>query len=249
MTNALTRKLSRFGPLDDDELAALERLSASSEAYPRHRDLIRQGDRPGFVFLLLKGWAYRYKLLKNGKRQILGYLIPGDLCDLHVSFLKEMDHSIGLLTDAEVALIPDVEIHQVMERHPRIQRALWSATLVDEAILREWLTNMGQRDAFGRIGHHLCEQWARMKSIGLVTTGEEFDLPLTQEEIGDSLGLTPVHVNRTLKRLREEGIVAFRQKRLTVLDPPRLATISGFDATYLHLKEQQAESRPQSAMA
>jgi CRP-like cAMP-binding protein len=235
MTNAFTRKLSRFAEFSDEEIAALERLSANPEHCERGRDLIRQGDRPDVVQLLLDGWAYRYKVLKNGRRQILGYLLPGDICDVHITLLSEMDHSIGLLTDAQVVTIPSPHLQEIMERHRKIELAIWCAVLVDEAILREWLTNMGQRDAFSRVGHHLCELWHRMKSVGLVNEDEQFDLPLTQEELGDSLGLTSVHVNRTLKRLKEDGLIALTQRRLTVLDPKRLTRVTGFDATYLHL--------------
>lgn len=200
----------------------------------RGRDLARQGDRPIAVQLLLSGWAYRYKVLKDGSRQIVAYLLPGDICDLHGTMLGELDHSIGLLTDADVVSVPAEEMREVMERHRRIERALWRASLADEATLREWLANIGQRDAFGRTGHHLCELWHKMKSIDLVDDSEEFDLPMTQEELGDSLGLTSVHVNRTIKRLREEGLIALKQRRLTVLDPRRLAAITGFDPAYLY---------------
>ncbi len=246
MTNAFTRKLRRFADFSDEELAALERLSARAEPRRRGAHLIRQGERPEFVQLLLSGWAYRYKLLKNGSRQIVGYLLPGDICDLHVSLLGEMDHSIALLTDADVVQIPAGDLQAIMERHRRIERALWQVSLVDEAILREWLTNIGQRDAFGRIGHHLCELWHRMKSVGLVDPHDRFDLPLTQEELGDSLGLTPVHVNRIIRRLRDDGLIDVKQKRVTVLDPARLTRITEFDADYLHLGEPPRKPSPQT---
>lgn len=241
MTNAFTRKLSRFAVFNDEEMAALERISADPEQRMRGRDLIRQGDRPDVAQLMLSGWAYRYKVLKDGSRQIVGYLLPGDICDLHVTMLGEMDHSIGLLTDADVVRIPTRDLQSLMERFRQIERALWRATLVDEAILREWLANIGQRDAFSRIGHHLCELWHRMMSVGLVNDRDQFDLPLTQEELGDSLGLTSVHVNRTIKRLREDGLIALKQKRLTVLDPKRLTKVTGFEPDYLHLSERAEE--------
>jgi CRP-like cAMP-binding protein len=115
-----------------------------------------------------------------------------------------------------------------------IERALWRVSLADEATLREWLANIGQRDAFSRTGHHLCELWHRVKTMGLVNESDEFDLPVTQEELGDALGLTSVHVNRTIKRLREDGLITFKQKRLTLLDPERLTHLTGFDPAYLH---------------
>lgn len=245
MTNTFTRKLSRFVDFSDEEAAVLERLSANPE--PRHRgtDLIRQGERADVVNLLLQGWAYRYKVLKDGQRQIVGYLLPGDICDLSVALLNEMEHSVGLLTDAQVVQIPADELQAALDQNRPIERALWCSTLVDEAILREWLTNIGQRDAFSRIGHHFCELWHRMRAIGLVSD-HEFDMPLTQEVLGDTLGLTAVHVNRTLKRLREEGLLSVNNKRLTVLNPQGLTKRTGFDPSYLHLGEApgQRERRP-----
>lgn len=242
MTNAFTRKLSRFVDLSHEEIAVLEQLSANPERRQRGSDLVRQGDRTGVVNLLLRGWAYRYKVLKDGQRQIVGYLLPGDICDLHIALLEETEHSIGLLTDAQVVQIPLGVINEVMEQNRGIERALWCSTLVDEAILREWLTNMGQRDAFSRIAHHLCELWHRMLAIGLVSD-HEFDLPLTQEVLGDTLGLTSVHVNRTLKRLREEGLLSIHNKRLTVLNPLKLTKLTGFDPGYLHLRKARAQAK------
>lgn len=233
MTNAFIRRLGRFADFTVEEQAALERISANPERRTRGRDLVRQGDRSTMVQILLGGWGFRYKVIKDGSRQIVGYLLPGDICDLHGSMLGEMDHAVGLLTDADVASVPAGEMREVMDRHRPIERALWRASMVDEAILREWLTNIGQRDAFSRIGHHLCELWHRMKIVDLVDEGNKFDLPVTQEELGDALGLTAVHVNRTIKRLREEGLIALGQKQLTVLDARRLTDATGFDHTYL----------------
>ncbi|MDP8993710.1 MAG: Crp/Fnr family transcriptional regulator [Pseudomonadota bacterium] len=233
MTNAFIRKLARFAVFNDEETAALERLSAKPELHMRGKDLVRQGDRPNAARLLLSGWAYRYKVLRDGSRQIVAYLLPGDVCDIHGTMLGEMDHSIGLLTDAEVVTVPAEEMREVMDRHRLIERALWRASLADGAILREWLANIGQRDAFSRTGHHLCELWHRVKNIGLVSDSHEFDLPVTQEELGDSLGLTSVHVNRTIKRLRDEELITLKNKRLTLLDPERLSHITGFDPAYI----------------
>lgn len=190
----------------------------------------------GTVNLLLDGWAYRYKVLKDGQRQIVGYLLPGDICGLHVVLLNELEHSVGLLTDAQVVEIPTDKMYAVIDQNRRIERALWCSTLVDQAILREWVTNIGQREAFSRIGHHFCELWHRMRAIGLVSD-HEFHMPVTQEVLGDTLGLTAVHVNRTLKRLREEGLMSIHNKRLTVLNPQKLTKLTGFDPSYLHLRQ------------
>lgn len=233
MTNAFIRKLARFGDFTLEEQQALVRICANAEQRTRGKDLVRQGDRSSRVQLLLSGWGFRYKVLKDGSRQIVGYLLPGDICDLHGTVLGRMDHSVGLLTDAEIALVPSGEMLELLELHRPIERALWRAALVDEAILREWLANIGQRDAFSRIAHHICELWHRMQAIGLVSGENSFHLPLTQEELGDALGLTSVHVNRTIKRLREQGLILIENKQLTVLDAMRLINVTNFDPTYL----------------
>jgi CRP-like cAMP-binding protein len=233
MISAFITKLASFVDLGDDEISILEHLSSNPEERRRGEVLVEQGQRSDRVNLIVTGWAYRYKVLNDGRRQILGYLLPGDLCDLHASLLREMDHSIGLLTDAQIVTIPSEVLNSVIRRHSSLARAFWRAALVEEAILREWLTNVGQRDAVSRIAHHLCELWFRMMSVGLVSADDEFDLPLTQEEIGDALGLTTVHVNRTIQRLRLQGLIKLKQKRLTVLDPQRLLQATDFDATYL----------------
>jgi CRP-like cAMP-binding protein len=249
MTNAFTRKLSQFVTLNHEEIAALECLSAQPDKRPRGSDLVKQGDRPEFVQLLLDGYAYRYKTLKDGSRQIVAYLLPGDICDLHVTLLSAMDHSIGLLTDATVIPLRAAELDGMLARYTGIRRALWCATLIDEAILREWLANIGQRDALSRVGHHFCELWHRMKSIGLVSDEGEFDLPITQEQLADALGLTPVHINRTLQKLRADGLIALSRKRLTLLDPKGLAICTGFDPTYLHAETARRPVQAASSAA
>lgn len=234
MTNVLVWRLEGFAELSEDDRKAIELLCAETRTVRSGGDLIREGDQPDKVFLLLKGWGYRYKLLRDGRRQILAYLIPGDLCDLHILVLKKMDHGIGLLGRAEVAAVAPHKMVELMERHPRIARALWAAMLADEAVLREWLVNIGQRDAYEGISHLFYEIWLRMRAVGLAES-DRFSLPLTQAELGDTMGLTPVHVNRTLQRLRAEGLITLEHKQLTLRDPERLAEISGFERNYLHL--------------
>jgi CRP-like cAMP-binding protein len=234
MPNPLIRKLRAFASLTADELEGLEKLTAHVVEYKAGEDIILEGDRPNEVHLLLEGWGYRYKLLPDGGRQIMAYLIPGDLCDIHVFVLKRMDHCMGSLSDAKVALIPEQAMLELLDSYPRIARALFWSTLTDEATLREWLVNTLRRDPYERIAHLLCELWTRMKTVGLVE-GNAFDLPLTQTELGDTMGLNSVTINRMLQRLRGEGLITLKRERLTVLDIDRLISISGFDANYLHL--------------
>ncbi len=207
--------------------------------WPRGSDIIQQNARPENVHLLLEGWAYRYKLLPDGRRQIVGFLLPGDLCDVQIFTLQHMDHSIGVLQHAKVALIPPSRMLNATDRHPRIARALWWSTLVDEAILREWIVNIGQREPVERIAHLLCELWMRMTNVGLVQDGR-FNLPLTQAVLGDTVAVTPVTVNRVLQRLRRAALIVLRDSTLEIPEPAKLIAMSGFDSTYLH---QRARAR------
>ena len=234
MTNPLVLKLSSFVDLSPAEIERVNRLSINMKTHRAHRTLIRQGDRPEVVFLLLKGWAYRYKVLADGGRQIVAYLLPGDLCDVQIFILKEMDHAIGLLSDAEVAEIPKQQMMELFDDCPNLARGLWWSTMVDQGTLREWIANVGRRDAFTSIAHLFCELWVRMKMVGLVED-HSIALPLTQDELADTVGLTSVHVNRTLQLLRSKGLIESQQRRLFIPDIKQLMDVAGFDPNYLHL--------------
>lgn len=234
MSNILFNKLCRFTDLCDADRDAVDSLCSHQITVEAKRNLIREGERPNDVYLLLEGWGYRYKLLPDGGRHILAYLIPGDLCDIHIFILKKMDHTLGLLSPARVAVISQEKILEVMDKHPRVERALWWATLVDEAVLREWLVNIGTRDAYTRLAHLFCELWLRMRAVGLADEGS-FSMPLTQEELGDTMGLTAVHVNRTLQRMRAKGLISLEKKTLTIHDPRKLMEQAEFSPNYLHL--------------
>lgn len=242
MTNPLVRKLDAFVALSDEERQALNALCTRTVVRKAGEDLIQEGARPANVHLLLEGWAFRYKLLPDGGRQIMAYLIPGDLCDIHIFILKEMDHSIGLLSDATIGLISEQAMVELLDAHPRLSRALFWSTLVDEATLREWLANTLRREPFERVAHLLSEMWLRMKTVGLAQ-GNVFDLPLTQAELGDTMGLNSVTINRVLQRLRAEELITLKAERLTILDAERLMAISDFNPNYLHLNARQPVGR------
>jgi CRP-like cAMP-binding protein len=178
----------------------------------------------------------------EGGRQIMAYLLPGDLCDVQIFLFQAMDHSIGLLSDALVAKIPAAEMLDLMDRYPRIERALLWVTLVDEATLREWLLNVGQRDALQRLAHLFCELCVRLSVVDLVDNGT-FVMPMTQSELADTTGMTTVHVNRSLQRLRREGLIVSKDGKLTILDFARLADLAGFNANYLHTDGPPVEQK------
>ena len=236
MVNRLTRKLEAFGPLPDADKRLLDEISRNPRAVGPKTDLIREGDVPSDVNLILEGFACRYKVLPDGTRQIMAYLVPGDFCDLHVFILKAMDHSIATLSPCQVVKIPRPRILELLDR-PAIARAFWWAALVDEATLREWLVNIGVRTAEQRIGHLLCELLLRLETVGL-TNGDTYELPITQVELADTMSLTSVYVNRVLQRLRRDGLITLKGKNLVILDLERLKAFSGFNPNYLHLSDQ-----------
>ena len=231
--NAFLRRLRACVRLGMDDEAALLGVIKDVRQLNSGTHLIRKGDRPHDVHILLSGWAARYDVVPNGGRSITAFLLPGDILDQHITVLGQMDHSIVTLTDAAVAYLPNGRLESVAVRRPLVASALWWSTLVDEAVLRAWLVNIGRRDAFEAIGHLLCELHARLAKVGF-TTNSDFQFPLTQEEIADALGLTATHVNRTLKRLRAEGFITLRHKKLVILDIANLRSATDFDSSYLH---------------
>jgi CRP-like cAMP-binding protein len=237
----LIAKLETVMPLPEADRRALAALCLDARDMGARRNIIREGDRPDHVHLIVEGWAARYKLLPDGARQITAFLIPGDFCDHHVAILGEMDHSITTLTRAKVAFVPHATMDALADR-PTLLKAFWWATLVDEAVLRSWIVNVGRRDAFEAVGHLICELYVRMRNVGLVTDNR-FDLPITQEEIADALGLTSVHVNRVLQRLRSDELIRFRHGLLTILDYGRLEKAAGFNPNYLHSERQTEADR------
>jgi CRP-like cAMP-binding protein len=229
----LVAKLETVAVLSADDRQALEAIGGNTRSFDKGRDILSEGDAPTHVYAILDGWAARYKTLRDGTRQIIAFLIPGDLCDSEITVLKKMDHSVLALTPVTVASLPRDALMELTRDRPKLAQAFWWATLVDMAVLRAWLVNLGRRDAQARIAHQVCELHARMKRIGLARDGE-FDLPITQEQLSDALGLTSVHVNRVLQRLRSEGMIRLQNRHLTLLDAERLGALAGFDPGYLH---------------
>lgn len=243
MPNPLVMKLEHGALLTDEDRAVLQDLSSQTRRVASRTDIISEGERPENVHLVMEGFACRYKTLADGRRQIMAFLVPGDFCDLHVAILGEMDHSIGTGWGCTVVEIPRATIDDLTAHHPRITRALWWATLVDEATLREWLVSMGQRDADRQTAHLVCELLMRLQSVGLAGQ-DSFEFPITQEDLADTLGVTGVHVNRVLQELRAKGLLEWRSKRLRIPDVERLKVFAGFDPKYLHLKRRKNGDSP-----
>ena len=234
MPHHLIRKLEQFTRLSGSDKQALESAAGTQRAFGPRSDIIREGDPPHHVNLILEGWACRYKQLDDGRRQIISIFIPGDLCDEHVYLLREMDHSIAALSPVRLAQIPRPVVDQITETHPRVAKALWWNTLVTAAIQREWTVSLGQRTATERLGHLLCELFERLRGVGL-TEGHACVLPMTQMELSEVLGLSNVHTNRTVQELRRAGLIKLKGKNLVIPNFAALQTASLFNPGYLHL--------------
>lgn len=237
--NRFIEKLRQLAPLDQADVEALTGALSAPRAFPKSRDIIREGDRPGPVIVVLDGWACRYKILPGGSRQITAFLMPGDSCDLHAGLLAEMDHSIQTVTACSIAMISREQIDAILDARPRVARAMYVSQLIDEGTLRAWIVSMGRRTSRERIAHLMCELYMRARGIGL-TKGPDLILPLSQVTLSDAVGLTPVHVNRVLRELREEGAMTLQRGSLSIADPVRLAKIAGFDENYLHRRMREA---------
>ncbi|KLK93985.1 cyclic nucleotide-binding protein [Microvirga vignae] len=231
----LIRKLEHFAKLSNEERTSLERAASLQlrQLNPRE-DIIYEGDQPTQVHLILNGWACRYKVLEDGRRQILGYLIPGDICDMRMFILKEMDHSIGAVSPISVAEIPKETIIALTDAFPRLSRAFWWNSLVEDAITREWIINNSQRESTERMAHLFCELFIRLRMVGL-TNGNSCEIPVTQAELGETMGLSTVHVNRTLQELRALNLVNLKGRILTIPDLKALQVVAMFNDNYLHL--------------
>jgi CRP-like cAMP-binding protein len=230
----LVRKLASIVELTPEEQSALRALPMTVREVSADQDIVRDGDRPAHCCLVLDGFAMRYKLAGDDRRQILSFHIPGEIPDLQSLHLKTMDHALATVTDSRLGFIRHRAVLDLMERHPRIIGAFWRETLIDGAIFREWLVGVGRRRAPSRIAHLFCEMYARLDSIGMAQD-RTIPLPITQEEVGDALGLSAVHVNRALQDLRGQGLISFERGRLTVHDWRGLVRVGEFDPTYLHL--------------
>ncbi|TNC08815.1 Crp/Fnr family transcriptional regulator [Methylobacterium terricola] len=231
--HVLVRKLDRLVPLTEDDAGALADLSVGARQVRPRTELLHEGDTPDEVILVLEGFAARCKFQPTGHRQILAHLLPGDLCEADAGHLSRLDFSVGTLSACMVAFIPRRALVSTLERHPAMARALRLAKLQEEAISREWLVNVGCRSALERMAHLLCELQVRLQAVGFATRNG-YGFPITQQDLGDTLGLSNVHVNRTLRVLRDQNLIEWRERQMRILDLPQLQAIAAFKAGYLH---------------
>jgi CRP-like cAMP-binding protein len=237
--NPLIRKLESVFTLTDDERQALETLPMQVAVIKDRQDIVREGDQPSRSCLILSGFACVYKVTAQGRRQIVSFVIAGDIPDLQSLHLKVLDTSISTISPCRVGFIQHEVLRDICERYPRLAAAFWREAQIDAAIFREWVMNVGQREGVSRMAHVLCELLVRLRAVDLVED-HVCDLPITQSEFADALGFTNVHVNRVLQQMRAEGLIETQGARLRVLDWAKLKEVGEFDPTYLHLVREDA---------
>lgn len=221
--------------ITSEECAALEGVLAETAEIGEGVDLVRAHDRPTRSTLLMEGWAARYIDLPDGRRQIVALHLPGDFIDLHSFPVHRMDHSVLTLTPCLVAYAPHSRLRALTEEYPHLTRVLWLSTLIDGAIMRQWLLSAGQRSARERLAHLLCELQHRLDIIHQAKSSS-LVVPLTQQELGQALGITAIHANRIVQELRNSGLVTWRGFNVELLDEAALRSMADFDPTYLNLE-------------
>ena len=239
------KRLGRHSVLSEEEKKAVLGLPCSLRKVARGTVLVAQGDSPDECRVLLSGFLYRNKLTGDGNRQIVSVHIPGEMVDLHNSFLKVADHNVQALSHAEVALVPRADIRRMNVEYPAIARALLVETLIDASILREWMLNLGRRNGRTRIAHLICELALRLEAAGL-SDRCAYTIPMKQEEMADAMSLTQVHVNRTLKALSSARLISRDRRWIRISDWHGLAEEADFQPDYLHL--DRAEANPRGPM-
>jgi len=232
---ALVRRWSQHSQLSPEDVAALLALPFARKTFGKDEYIVREGQQTTECALLLRGFAFRQKLLRNGSRQIISIHIPTEFVDLQNGLLGVADHSVQSLDHSDAAIIPRGALMDLAGSSAAISKAMWIDTLIDASIFREWVVNVGRRDSRARIAHLLCELAVRLESIGAEQDGR-YDFPLTQEQLADATGLTSVHTNRTLQSLRKAGLIQLTARSLSVLDWEGLREVGDFDELYLHQK-------------
>jgi CRP-like cAMP-binding protein len=234
ISDTLIKRLRTTATLDDEDIQAIRSLPVLVRQYRPDQPVVREGDRPSECCLLMEGFCIRAKSTSDGRRQILSIHIPGEIPDLQSLHLHVMDHDLITLTECTLGFIAHTALRSVTRRRPSLAEALWRDTLVDAAIFREWIVNVGQRTGVSRLAHIIMELRERLRVIDKVS-GPEFGLPMTQEQLGEAMGITSIHANRILKQLQNAGVLKFQRGRVTILDETKFRDAADFDKLYLHL--------------
>lgn len=233
----LLRQLELYSDLPEEDRKLILALPYRLRRVDAGSYLVREGDVPSHCMVLVSGYAYRHKVTGDGSRQIIAVCIPGDAIDLQNMFLDVSDHAVQLLTQGKVADVPREPLQNLVLNRPAIGTAIIQLTLIEASILREWVVNVGRRDARQRIAHILCEFAVRLEARGL-TSDHDFELPMTQEQLADATGLTSVHVNRVLKSLEADGLISRKRRFIHYCNWRALQDAGDFSRRYLHICDQ-----------
>ena len=242
---ALIRKLNVFFRLEEGHVRCLRDLQKRHETHAQQTDLIRMGDPFTNVYVLLNGWAMRYKLLPDGRRQVIGFVLPGDFICLNACVLQRAEYTVTLLTEAKVAVVDVPQMFDMARNHPGLNAAILWCNAREESILMERLVSLGRRSAYERTAHILLELCRRLQLLGLAQNNR-FHFPVTQQLLSDVLGLSTVHVNRTLRRMQSDGLIRVLTNKgmeMDIRDYDELCHVAGFDDGYLHFTEMPAQAR------
>ena len=237
----LLRKFETHVALDDEDRQAVLALRYTMRTIEANGYIVREGDFPNICCVLVSGFAVRKKLTGDGARQIVSLHIAGEPLDFQNLYLDESDHTVRALTRSEVAFIERSDVQELARARPAVARAILVVTLVEASIFREWIVNVGRRSAPARVAHFLCELAVRLESQSLANQ-YGYQLPMTQEQLADVVGLTPVHVNRTLKALEANGLIERDKRKISFPDWQALRDVGDFNARYLHLAVQRSAS-------
>ena len=237
MISVHLEKLRQRAEIGPEEERAIRDAVLETREVRADQVLVRNGQLLNESLMLLRGWLARSKDLAGGERQFTELHVAGDFADLHGFTLKRLDHDVVTLSDCTIAAVPHARLREITERHPRLARIYWLSTNVDAAITREWTLSLGQRSAIARMAHLFCELYERLDVVG-ATQGDSYEFPLTQRELSECLGLTVVHVNRTVQALRRRNLIELGNRRVTLLDRDGLAGLAEFDPSYLYLDRQ-----------
>lgn len=237
MISVHLKKLRKRTEISADEERAIRDAVAETRRLPADEVVVRAGEELNSSLMLLDGWMARSKDLQSGERQMTELHIAGDFPDLHGFTLKRLDHDVLTLTECRIAVVPHDRLKELTERHPHLGRVYWDQTNIDAAIHREWTLSLGQRSAISRMAHLFCEIYVRLEVVGRADHNI-CELPLTQRELSECLGLTVVHANRTLQELRRRGLVELENRVLTILDRRGLEGVAEFDPAYLYLERR-----------
>lgn len=242
MTNAFLQRLMHAAELDDREIAAVEELCRQPRDIGAKKYLSRDGDEMHSFPVIISGWAARYQILRNGARQITRLLLPGDAFYFDSSPNGIAIEEVITLGPCKIVNIGHADMRRLIDRFPAIGEAMRSYGCMENAVLSSWIVNVGRRDALERMAHLICEAHYRLSMVD-AHQGQQIYFPLTQDDLADVLGLTPVHINRKLQQLRQDGLITLRSKQLTIHNLRTLQQIAGFDPAYLAPRVQTPQQQ------